>query len=347
MSNMVHNPYEDCSRWFKGNIHVHGIEASDGSTEGFDSSHGELAENIYAASRRAPFNFDFVCISIHTYSCGVGLFGRAPDGEEVVGIPGREIQNDKVHDGHYEGGYFTDEKAKYLHVLTIGEEDGISICCHPLFFECAKPSPGGEWRNIKKALLEPCDRLKELDVRGIEVYNGLTLMENAKHGGSYRARFGEACWDELLQSGHRYLGFAGNDEFFRPSAVYEAFCPLGYIMVSADTKSRSAIIDAMKIGRFYSSTGVILADSPLRLVRHNARTSFTVSAVERVDWSAHVHERQGGQWVLNRYSSPDVRDWTFELNGEWRYIRFQAQNPADPLQRAWLQPVYGPVGELG
>ncbi len=337
---MIHNPYEFSSRWLKGNIHVHGIEARDGSTEGFDCSHGELAERIYAASVQSPFKFDFVCISIHAYASGVGLFGRAPDNDQIVGISGREIQNDRMHDGFYGDGYFRGEDAKYLHVLTIGEHDGISICCHPLFFECAKPSPGGKWRNIKKALLEPCDRLKELNVRGIEVYNGLTLMEDEEHGGSYRERFGEACWDEMLQAGHRYFGFAGNDEFFRPSAVYDAFRPLGYIMVSAETKSRAALLEAIKMGRFYSSTGVALADCPLRLERDGASVSVTASAAERVAWSAYVHERRGGRWVLSRYGASDVQEWTFAPHGDWKYIRFQAQNLVDPLRRAWLQPIY-------
>jgi hypothetical protein len=311
VSDTIYNPYEQAGRWFKGNIHVHGIEANDGSANGFDGTHGDTPENIYLASCEPPYNFDFLCIAIHVYASGVGLFGRAPDHQRIVGIPARQIQNDRVFDGRYGGGYFQGSGAKFLHVLTIGEDDGVSICCHPLFFECAKPSPGGEWRNTRQALLEPCDRLKALNVGGIEVFNGLTLMEDTARGGSYRERFGEACWDELLQAGHRYFGFAGNDEFFQPSAGYEAFRPLGYILVSAVTRSRTAILNAIKAGRFYSSSGVALADSPLRVVHRNSSTSITVSAAERVEWSAYVHERQGAvgpqPLLCIRHAGLDVR----------------------------------------
>ena len=342
MSDSIHHPYEQGGRWLKGNIHVHGIEASNGSTEGFDKTHGEPNEALYAASIRPPFNFDFVCISIHSYVSGIGLFGRAPNDARIVGIPAREIQNDRVHDGRYDGGYFRGEAARYLHVLTLGEEDGFSICCHPLFFECAKPSPGGEWRNIKEALLAPCDRLKALDVRGIEIYNGLTMLEDSRQGGSYAEHFAEACWDDLLQAGYRCFGFAGNDEFFRPSASYEAFSPLGYIVVCAESTSRDAILDAIKRGRFYSSTGVELGESPLRVEAGGGGATITVSAKEPVQWTAVVHEQKSGRWALNRYRAPAQRDWAFELHGHWKYARFQAQDPDDPLRRAWLQPIFAP-----
>ncbi|UTW10251.1 hypothetical protein [Marinobacterium rhizophilum] len=342
----MQNPYRKSRYWLKGNIHVHSDRSTRASLAGFDSEHGRSIEEIYARSCQPPFNFDFICASISVFDDGIQLFADTPENEKVTAIPGREIQNETVNHGTYTGGYFESPEAKYLHVLTIGNPGGLSICCHPMFFEKGRPRNGGAWKNIKSALLNPCEKLAELKVAGIEIYNGLTMMENHFVDGTYGADYAQGCWGDMLMAGYRYLGFAGNDEFYREPYIYEYFSPLGYIQVACDDRSVASILAAITRGQFYASTGIQLAETPLEVETQPDGVEFSLAACDEVIWSAIVHEKSGPDgWALNRYTIAQSDSCHYRQTREWKYIRFQAQHPYNPLIRAWLQPLYGPCWE--
>ncbi|NHI00018.1 hypothetical protein OJHNALOF_01026 [Oceanimonas sp. MB9] len=341
MTFKVTNPYIGTTTWQKGNIHVHTKANPDKQGSPIDYVYGGDCDDVIRKSLSAPFNFDFICTSIHPYIDAIDTFTQTVKHKDIVVIPGREIQNDTINYGHYEGGYFRDEKAKYIHALTMGRENGVSLCCHPNFFETTRPREGGEWRNILESLLFPCARLKQLNLVGIEVYNGLSMLEEDQGSKPYYPYFSETCWDDLLTRGYKCLGFAGNDDFYRPHYVYENYAPLGYIQVAGE-KNEASILSNIKSGNFYASTGIELDTHPLLVSETDDGYDFHLSSPHEVIWQAIVFERQEDDYVLQSYSSGVANEWTFTQRKKWKYIRFQASSALDDKRRAWLQPIYGP-----
>lgn len=352
----VHNPYaplgesepQPGTRWLKGNIHVHTCEALDESIS-MDRIHGEDHDEVIRRSQAAPFNFDFVCTSVHPYLNNIELFSRGEQRDDFVVIPGREIQNDTIDDGGYLDGYFAGEHSKYLHVLSMGKVGGLSICAHPNFFETTRPRGGGEWTQIKKTLLNPCARLAEMNIMGMEVYNGLSILEEHMGARPYAPHMAEPCWDDLLCEGVRCAGFAGNDEFYREQYIYENYAPLGFIMVEA-ALTEVDILRNVKRNRFYASTGVMLADTPLDMSEQDGRYTFRVSALGKVKWKAMIQRdmdsagpsEPDAPQLIEITAPTAAAEWELELDGDWKYVRFQAESLDNSLHRAWLQPIYGP-----
>ncbi len=167
----INNPYQDIgTRWLRGEIHAHVDRA-----QGFpDKKYGDgmAASTIYKHAKRQELDFTCMSVDVTDSKGGADRFGAVGTGlqQGVTGIPAREIQNNYYCD------YFKEEGADYLHVLTIGHPDGISLCAHPLYYELANVRRKGCWRDIKSALLEPEEGkcLDELNVSGIEIYNGFT-----------------------------------------------------------------------------------------------------------------------------------------------------------------------------
>ncbi len=345
----VHNPYAPSqkdpsrkTRWLKGNIHVHTVEPCDDSIA-VDRIHGLDHDAVIQRSQAEPFCFDFVCTSVHPYLNNIELFSRGEQRDDFVVISGREIQNNNIDDGAYLNGYFAGLHARFLHVLSMGQVGGVSICAHPNFFETTFPREGGEWSCLKQALLNPCHRLAELDIMGLEVYNGLSMLEENAGAIPYFPHMGEPCWDDLLCEGVRCAGFAGNDEFYREHYVYENYAPLGFIMVEA-ALNEADILRSVKSNRFYASTGVLLADTPLVILEQTQidHHVIRVTAQEAVQWKAMVQRDDGDGFELVSLEAPGLGEqWELTLEGRWKYIRFQAQSINDPLHRAWLQPIYG------
>ncbi|MDQ4100400.1 MAG: CehA/McbA family metallohydrolase [Chloroflexota bacterium] len=81
------------------------------------------------------------------------------------------------------------------------------------------------------------------DVTGIEIFNAGCEME----GGRGHAH---AHWDIWLTKGHRLTAIA-TDDLHTPG--FESF--LGWTMVHAREKSRPAVLDALRDGRFYATSG--------------------------------------------------------------------------------------------
>lgn len=81
---------------------------------------------------------------------------------------------------------------------------------------------------------------------GVELFNGVCQHLNGRSGGAW-------LWDDVLRTGHDLLGFAADDNHGFP--VGRKPFDLGWIMVAAPTLDRPTILDAIRAGQFYSSTG--------------------------------------------------------------------------------------------
>ena len=338
----IGNPYANTARpWVKGEIHAHVCKARNSSTTYDD---GVPARTIYKDA--AEEGLQFVCMSVDAthQQGGADRFGDVGLGKkyDVIGIPGREIQNNFFYPEDFISDYFHEAGAEYLHVLTIGE-DGISLCLHPTYYELVRPKPGGGWNHIKKALLSASSSstLGKLHVSGIEVYNGFTMRKLLDADRVYEySDYDEHCWDEMLMAGRRYWGFCGNDSFFHSSNDLASFSPLGvtYALAPAGATTED-IVQSLRLGRFYASTGVCPADTPLTATVDGFRVQVEARAATEVNWTAKIFQRIGRGWHLTSLHVPGSDRAVFTTQPAWRYIRVQCQSISDPWQRPWLQPI--------
>jgi hypothetical protein len=335
----IFNPYEelsDRSAPLTGEIHTH---VNKGLTAPRPYQYGEDAGAIYAAARGERLDFVAMSVEVVEKNGGVEQFGdvRAENTHGVIGLPAREIQNNLYSSRPY----FEEAGADFLHVLTLGDAtNGISICAHPRFYEMAGGEKGS-WGAMKSALLSPDEGglLEKMDVRGIEIFNGHTLatLQDQGRRDLYKD-YDETCWDDLLMAGMLCWGFAANDAFVTPGG-YARFSPLGCVRVFGAERSAVLILDALKQGRFYSSTGVVVAPPQVQ-VSNDGRLRIIARAQENVDWAAIVCAPRGaghsGLQTLRVASAPRA---AFKIEPGWSYVRVQCTSTANPWRRAWLQPI--------
>jgi hypothetical protein len=301
--------------------------------------HGPDAAAVYEAAKSEKLDFVAMSVEVTDTSGGIEQFGdvSAESTHGVIGIAAREIQNNLLGARPY----FDEDGSEFLHVLTLDDAGSrLSICAHPRFYEML----GGEaqsWARMKAALLSPRPggRLDGLVVSGIEIFNGYTLatLKRQRREQLYKD-YDEACWDELLTQGMLCWGFAANDAFVEPGG-YRPFSPFGRVFVAVEERSAAAIVSALKLGRFYSSTGVRLELPRVQTVQ-DGRTRITVRADQEVHWSAKAQrETGGGNSGLDTLSVRATPEATFEIEPPWSYVRIQCESTADPWRRAWLQPI--------
>lgn len=220
--------------WLKGNLHSHTTN-SDGSV-----SPAELVDWY----RRN--HYDFLAITDHDYITNVdslqgdslllipGIeFGYHPAESpewalDMLGINIRELPDflDPDHTGHVKNDPSISPQRIIDHLNSIG---GMAIMCHPYFMI---------------NMMEPY--MKYQGFVGVEAYN--YVCEEMCGRGHH-----EIYWDAMLFHGKKVWGFATDDshapEFGR-----------AWIEVKAREKSIPAILEAIREGRFYATSGPVIHD---------------------------------------------------------------------------------------
>ncbi len=112
----------------------------------------------------------------------------------------------------------------------IVQAGGIAILNHPNW--------GFDFNHFPQELME---RLK--GYAGIEIYNGVVDVLEGSALATDR-------WDRLLSRGLNVWGFAHDD------LHHERLLGRGWIVAQAKERTREGIMDALRHGRFYASTGV-------------------------------------------------------------------------------------------
>jgi len=110
------------------------------------------------------------------------------------------------------------------------------------------------------------------DVAGIEVYNATCQGACAKGNAVMH-------WNELLESGMRLWGMAVDDTHL--TDWWPDFA-LAWIVVCADRKEPTAIADAIRAGRFYSSCGPTIQ----QYSRTGTQLTFRCSPVKTITWNS-------------------------------------------------------------
>ncbi len=250
--------FEGSGQWYRGNVHSH--------TTNSDGLFG-LNE---LATWYARHGYDFLFVTDHNLVTDVS----GHPSRKILVLPGAEIGVKWQETFPAEvlalgiqrmAGYMASPQRVIDEVL---EQGGIPFLSHPSL------------SGISSAAIS---RLKGLV--GIEIFNAPNHW-NGRRGDS------TAQWDELLAGGHRLWGVASDDRHsgVRPELT---FAPLGrqpfrdqaeaWIMVWARTRTSAEILEAIRQGRFYSTTGprieeIAVEDGEIRVKTTPVRSVWFASS---------------------------------------------------------------------
>jgi len=220
-----HNPYAGDGVWLKGNLHTH-TTASDG--------HFSLAE-VAAAYRK--FDYDFLAITDHDVQVDLSSvdFG-------LTLLPGVEATKAMSHilcigwsQDNMRGRFRPDKigTAEFQEMIDlVGRAGGVSILAHP------------HW--LREDYWSLTDLLSLRGYTGIEVFNGDDV--------SPITHVSTDLWDGVLSAGVRAWGF-GADDFHHLGQLRRV-----WTVAKAASREPVALLDALRQGRHYISTGVELAE---------------------------------------------------------------------------------------
>jgi hypothetical protein len=297
-------PFATDGEWLRCALHAHTTR-----------SDGELAPDALAA-HYARAGYDVLAITDHWRRTDAASDGLVvlPSAELNCVLPGER-------DGHVLG-YGIDTEpaelgAEYADLSRTAEwieaHGGVSYVAHPY------------WSGVVPGLLE-----LPANVYGIEVFNGGCELEIGRGLSSVH-------WDELLEGGARCFGLA-TDDSHHPGFDSD----LAWTWVRADERSREGVLDALRRGAFYATTGpaahsvevdgraVEVACSPCRSVVLLA--GRTAGAAVHAGRLPYCHRGR----VLERADDGAVTRARLELPARARYARVELVDRGG--RKAWTNP---------
>jgi hypothetical protein len=183
------------------------------------------------------------------------------------------------------------------------------------------------WSGLRAAQWEDCAGLA-----GIEVWNAGCELEIGRGDSSLH-------WDEALERGHRLFALA-TDDSHHPG--YDS--GFAWTWVRAAEKTQEAVLDALRTGAFYGSTGpeihsVELDDAAVTVRCSPAQSVTLVSSRYR---GARANAQRLGyphnSTILERDSSELITAVRLELPHGTPYARLEVADPAG--RRAWTNPLW-------
>lgn len=300
-------------RWYKGNTHTH-TTYSDGD------SPPEVVVDWYA-----EHGYDFLFLTDHNAIIPDDHLARLQrgglaiwQGEEVtmaavhvngLGLretilpkqPGSSAREREVIEGRA-------ERIRWA-VERILAQGGVAHVNHPNFL----------WA------LSIDDLLEAGDFGLMEVANGHNLVGNL---GDDEHPSTESLWDRLLSADRRVWGVASDDaHHFRRWGDAYANPGRGWLQVEADSDRMTDILEGMRAGRFYASSG-------LELALYEADRSAL--RLELADDAAHFDLIGRGGEVLDRAEGTGAR---FAMpDGLGGYVRVRATDLVG--RQLWTQPLF-------
>ncbi len=294
MALSVTNPYGNLTggQWVRGNLHTH-TTRSDGQRP--------PQEVIDDYARRG---YDFLMLSDHEVLNSEADL-KQWDARGMVLIPGNEIAGGP-HLLHVDADRRIPPVAsrqQILNEIMAAEKEtgrGFAIMNHP------------DWQEqFNHATIE---QLREWwGYIGMEIYNGVI---NRLDGSPYAL----SKWDLLLSEGRRIWGFANDDMH-----AAEGDIELGWNVAYVKDRTVAGVVEALRTGRFYASTGVVIKSievtgSRIRVVTENARRLSVI--------------RNVGRRIL-KADGPEIE---FEVPADASYVRVQCWGEGEKM--AWTQPFF-------
>ncbi len=300
------------SNWFKGNLHTHTTE-SDG-----DASPEHVAEWY------REHGYDFLVLSDHNHLTVLDDAGSNP-GKWPLLIPGEEITSRLFNNTapvHVNGiGLHTFVEPAYEesvletlqeNVSRIVAAGGLASINHPNY----------------KWIISAKDIAATEGTWAMEVYNGHPITNSFGGGGHLSA---EEIWDFVLSSGRRVMGVATDDAHH----YVDEFSPLlanpgrGWVVVRAEEESEDGLMEAMRLGEFYASSGVNIFD--MKAARDEI--VFEMAPYDTEEFTTVFRGKDGRE--LAKIEGQEVR---FVPPAGELYVRATVYSSRG--SRAWSQPVF-------
>lgn len=308
------SPFDVEGNWYRGCLHVH-TAASDGAM---------TPERLISHYRMG--GYDFVAITDHERVTDRSALG----GSGFLVLRGVELAVGRAELGQpYHvvgvglGPDFSPERgwSPQVAVDQINESGGVAIVAHPY------------WSGLTATDL--------LAVRGYAAFE----VFNAGCEGEIARGYSSVHWDELLTRGHHARVVASDDSHWPGFDSLRA-----WTMVRAAALTRDAVVDALKAGHFYSSTGpelrrVKVEDGRIAVECSPARSIALVSSptrggrvgASRLEPPIRAQRRRGEQSYEGLDDGP-LTGATFILKGDETYARVQVTDFAGRI--AWTNPLF-------
>jgi predicted metal-dependent phosphoesterase TrpH len=294
------------SKWFKGNLHTHTTN-SDGPFS------PEETVDYYRNE-----DYQFLCISDHDKVTDVADLGENDflvlrgaefsawngEGFHILGTGiDKEIELGQNMYSRLPIPYSERKKGQEI-IDKLNKESWVAIVAHPY----ADPGSISPLLDLNGYL-------------GIEIFNAFFYFRqrNMAYSTSY--------WDELLRRGQRVYGFASDDGHGYGSKEFPedlAFC---WIMVKAHSLSEESILNAIKKGDFYSSSGPAI----MNFDADNCKCFGETSPVKEVSLiSENRRDKIEGDYLLTQFEFP--------IQGDERYLRIECVDLMG--RKAWTNPLF-------
>ncbi|HEX7008348.1 MAG TPA: CehA/McbA family metallohydrolase [Phycisphaeraceae bacterium] len=293
MAVSLEHPYpdpDDAGHWLRGNLHTH-TTRSDGKRD------PQTVIDDYAAR-----GYHFLMISDHDVLTAPADYA-AWDSRGMLLIPGNEISARGPHLLHVGASRRIDPFPQRQEALNAARNDPGSflIAAHPNWqeaFDHTTIAQLREWTGYA----------------GLEIYNGVI---SRLPGSPYATN----KWDMLLAQGRRVWGYA-NDDSHRDVDVEQ-----GWNVVWVAQRTAEAVVESLRTGRFYASTGVTIdrievRGSRIRVAASNAHRIAAMGA-----FGKRVAQVDAPELEVDAESFPDHR-----------YIRFELWGVGE--RQAWTQPFF-------
>jgi hypothetical protein len=257
------------------------------------------AIDAYAAN-----DYGFLMISDHDKSNDLGLV----DNRGLVLIPGVEVSAGGPHMLQVgTAAAVTPDADRQKVIDAVAKEGGFTIANHPNW--------EGHFNHFPQEQLE-----KLTGYAGVEIWNGCIKRLEGMPLATDR-------WDRLLTKGRKLWGH-GVDDAHRADDFFN-----GWDVVWVQEKTVEAVVEALRNGSFYASSGVTITD-----VKVDGDTLHVTSR----DAEKMVVVTDGGRVVMEKWGTEIFYKLTPDIE---TYIRVQCYGRGDYM--AWTQPFFVEGNPLG
>ncbi|PCJ60616.1 MAG: hypothetical protein COA79_08580 [Planctomycetota bacterium] len=292
------NPFEVEGNWYKGNTHTH-TTRSDGKIEPQDK-----------IKQYADAGYDFLALTDHFRTYDPTEF----DALTLTLIPGIEFHpqhpTSKTGPWHmialdvdHQEDKFSGEVSAQLFVDKFKKQGGFMILCHP------------NWCGFSRQELTFINGMD-----AFEVYNYTCEVNTAKGDSSNE-------YDSMLMNGHQLTAIACDDSHQN----HDAFG--GWLKVKAKDSSKESIMEALRSGAYYASSGPDFKNIKIS----DDKISVETTPVKSIKFIGYA---QSGKLIKAEKGS-FVEEGEFEIpkyNSEHGYVRVQIED--EEGGKAWSQPVF-------
>ena len=298
MPHAFDHPYSDLSACtpLRGNLHGH-CTRSDGADD--------LQTVI---NRYADAGYDILAMTGHDLLSTPEIYDNM-DHRGMVLISGNEITAAGPHICHINASKIVRPIPQRQAVinLALGDAESLIVINHPNWqrdFDHCSVMNLKMWKGY----------------HGIEIFNGVMTSDE---GSAYATD----KWDILLSEGRRIWGFANDD------AHAAKHIGVGWNVAFARSRDRDGVMDALRHGRFYCSTGVTIQD-----ITQTGDTSArieTTNAQRIIATGTHGRRLAQVDGPIFDFNLPEPNNW-FPTTPT--YVRFTCFGHGETM--AWTQPFW-------